>query len=474
MAKISKTEIDALNQLLTINIEKADYEGNFNKELKKYRKDANLKGFRKGMAPMNYVKKIFGKQLLAEEINKTLQEQLGVALKDVKIFGDPMPNETQEPVDFNPMKLQDYEFKFDLGLIAEFELAGVDANESYDGYRVKVSDKVIEEQFTNAQKRFGERSVIEDGNIEAKDLVKVAAKELDGKEVKEGGHTAEFSIPVDQSTEELAKALMTKKKGDTIQLNVHDVETESTKEIVRQYVLGIDKDDETVGEMFECEIIEVSRVELAEVNQEFFDKQFGEGVVASETEAKDKIRIDMNKSIQKNAEAILFRDIQEKLIEKNSFALPEEFLKRWIKFSNENEVTNEQIEREFPLFSKELRWSVIKGKLIEKFDLKVTEEEVQGGFINAIRSYGGMPAGMDDSILVNYAQRMMQDEKAVRKQAEDIMGNKLFEAITAAITVVETDVDEKEMEKIITEANKKQDEDNAKYAAVAQENAVEA
>lgn len=474
MAKISKTEIDALNQLLTINIDKADYESNFNKQLKKHRKDANLKGFRKGMAPMSYVKKIFGKQLLAEEINKTLQEQLNEGLKDVKIFGDPMPNKDQAQIDFNPMKLEDYEFKFDLGLIAEFELEGVDANESYDGYRVKVSDKVVEEQLTNAQKRFGERSVIEDGNVEAKDLVKVSAKELDGEELKEGGHTAEFSIPVDQSTEELAKELMTKKKGDTIRLNVYDVEKESTKEIIRQYVLGIDKNDESVGEMFECEIIEVSRVALAEINQEFFDKQFGEGVVTSEQEAKDKIRIDMNKSIQKNAEAILFRDIQEKLIEKNSFPLPEEFLKRWIKFSNEKPVSDEQIEREFPLFSNELRWSVIKGKLIEKFDLKVTEEELQMGFVNAIRSYGGMPMGMDDSILMNYAQRMMQDEKAVRRQAEEIMGNKLFEAITAVITVVETDVDEKEMEKIITEANKKQEEDNAKYAAVAEENTVEA
>ena len=298
---------------------------------------------------------------------------------------------------------------------------------------------------------------------------------MDGDNVKEDGHTAEFSIPVDRSTDEVIKALTGKKKGDTVNLNVYNVEKDSSKEVVRKYILGIDETNETVGEMFSCEIIEVSRVELAELNQELFDKHFGAEVVASEEEALDKLRIDISKSFQQNADAILFRDIQEKLIVKNEFPLPEEFLKRWIKTSNEKPISEEQIEREFPVFAKELRWSVIKGKLIKKFELQVTEEEIEQGFINALKNYGGMPMDLGDEVLKGYAQRLFSDEKAVRRKAEEIMGNKLFGAVTAAVKVDETIVDEKEMEEIIKDANKKMEEENAKHAAAAKnEDAVEA
>lgn len=476
MAKIIKEEVDALNQVLTITVEKSDYEKSLNKTLNKYRRESNLKGFRKGQAPMSYIRKLFGKQALAEEINKTLQEQMAEALKDLDIFGDPIPNENQASIEFNPNKLQDFEFKFDLGLVPEFEIKGADKDTTYDGYRVKVSDKIVTEELNNVRKRFGKRSIIEDSNIEANDLVKVSAKELDGDSVKEDGHTAEFSIPVDKATDELAKALMEKKKGDTIHLNVYDTEKDSSKEIVRKYILGIDENNEEVGEMFACEVIEVSRVELAELNKELFDKHFGPDVVADEEEALAKLRIDISKSFQKNADAILFRDFQEKMIEQNEFPLPEEFLKRWIKTSNEKPVSEEQIEREFPIFSKELRWSVIKGKLIKQFELQVTEEEIQQGFINVLKNYGGMPIDLGDEMLKGYAQRLFQDEKAVRKQAEEIMGNKLFEAVTAAVNVEETIVDEKEMEKIILAANKRMEEENAKYAAAVEteENTIEA
>lgn len=475
MAKILKEEVDALNQILTITIEKSDYENGFNKTINKYRRESNLKGFRKGKAPLSYIKKLFGQQALTDEINKTLQEQLGIALKDVNIFGDPIPNENQQQLDFDSNRLQDFEFKFDLGLVAEFDLKGVDKKTKYKGFRVKVSDKMVETELTNARKRFGNRSVEEEGTIEANDLVKVSAKEMDGKKVKEDGHNCEFSISVDMTADKLKKAIQKKKKGDTINLNIFDVEKDSSKEIVRKYVLGIEENDETVGEKFQCEITEVSRVELAEVNQEFFDKQFGEGNVSSEQEALDKFRIDISKQMQTNADAILFRDIQEKMIEKNEFPLPEAFLKRWIKTSNEKPVTDEQIEREFPIFSKELRWSVIKGKLIKKFELQVTEEEIQEGFMNAIRSYGGMPMGLDDEVLKKYAQNLFQDEKAVRRQAEEIMGGKLFDAVKDAVKVEEKEVDEKEIEKIVNEANKKMEEENAKYKAVVEEeNTVEA
>ncbi len=461
MAKFVKEEIDALNAILTITVDQSDYEKNFKKTLDKHRKESQLKGFRKGKTPLSYIKKIYGEQILMQEVNAILQEQLQAALKEIEIFGEPLPNLDQEPVNFDVNKLQDFVFKFDLGLIPDFKVKGIDKNSKYKANRVNASEKTIQEELTNARKRFGTRSDATD-NIKTNDLVKVKAKELDGKKAKEGGHEAEFSIAVDRATDKLAKALAKKKIGDTISFDINDVEKESERSIINKYILGVEEDNDTIGDKFEAEILEVSRVELAELNQEFFDKHFGEGVVANEQEAIDKTKIDLNAQMQKNADAILFRDIQDKLVQKNNFDLPEAFLKRWIKASNEKPVTDEQIENEFPFFVEELRWSVIRGKMTKKFDLKVTEEEISAGFINALKSYGGLPPGLDESILKNYTQRLFQDKQAVQRQAEEIMGDKLFKAISEAVSLDETVVDEKELEKIIVKANKKMEEENEK------------
>ncbi len=474
MATFVKEDLDTLNAILTITIDQSDYEKNFKKTLEKHRKDSHLKGFRKGKTPLSYVKKMYGEQILMQEVNTILQEQLQAALKGVEIFGEPIPNEKQEQVAFDANKLGDFEFKFDLGLIPDFEIKGISKKSTYKTNRVSVSDKIVEEELNNARKRFGKRSNAEN-DIQMNDLVKVTAKELDGKALKEDGHEAEFSIAVDRAADKLAKALSKKKVGDTISFDIKDVEKDSEKSIINKYILGIEEDDDTVGDMFEAEITEVSRVELAEMNQEFFDKQFGEGVVTSEQEALDKFRIDLNASMQKNADAILFRDIQMELVKKNNFELPEEFLKRWIKISNEKPVSDEQIDREFPFFIEELRWSVLRGKLTKQFELKVSQEEIEAGFINALKSYGGIPPGLDESILKSYTQRLFQDKQAVQKQAEEIMGDKLFTAVTQAVKLDETLVDEKEIETIIKEANAVMDAENeARRKALNPEETVEA
>ncbi len=461
MAKILREEVDSLNAILNITIEKADYINAFNSNIKKYQKESHLKGFRKGKVPTSYVRKVFGKQILAEEVNKTLYEQLNKALEGVDIFGEPLPNESQDPIVFNQFSLTDYEFKFDLGLIPEIEIEGVDENTSYSSTRVEASSEAIEKELENARKRFGERKEIED-NIEETDLVKVQAKELDeNQKVKEGGLEPSFSIAVDQTTQELKEILLSQKKGNTITLNVNDVEKDSDEGTIRKYVLGIEDDSVEVGDMFECEITEVTRVELAEVNQDFFDKLLGKDTATSEEEAKDKLKETISKSYQNSADALLFRDIQKELVEKNNFDLPESFLKRWIKASNEDKnITDEQIEREFPFFCEGLRWSVLRGKLIQQFELTVSKEEIEESFATAIRNYMGAYMPIDDEMLKGYVERMFKDEKAVREKAEEIMGGKLFDAITEKVSLDEKIVNEKEMEEIIKAANQKMEEEN--------------
>ncbi len=467
MAKISKQEVDAINATLSITIEKSDYEKEFNKELKKYQGQSNIKGFRKGKTPMSYIKKMFGKDVLMNIVMGQLQQQVGEATKDMELFGQPIPADDSPIVDIAPTNMVDYDFKFELGLVPEFEIEGVEGA-TYDMYKVEVSDDALATEFENATKRFGERTLPEDG-IEDKDLVKVLGKEMDGDAVKEGGHEAEFSIAVDRTkTKKLANELKKLKKGDTIQLNVKNVEKDYDKDKIRKYILGIEDEATVVGDMFECEIIEVSRIAPAEMNQELFDKLFPGGEVTSEEEAKAKLKESLNDSLQKNADALLFRDVQKNVVEKNQFDIPETFLKKWIKVSNEKPISDEQLEKEFPFFAEELRWSVIRGKLIKKHELEVTEEEIRAKIGSALQAYGG---GLPPEFMAQYVNQMMQDENTVRKQAEEVMGDKLFEAIKETVTTKDEVVDEKQLEEIVKKVNEEiaKENEERKSEVVAEE-----
>ncbi len=465
MAKIQKDAIDDLNVVVTISIDKSDYEGAYTKQLNKYRKQADLKGFRKGKAPLSFIRKIYGRQLLADEVNQVLQQQIGEALKDIEIFGQPIPNEAQGEVDFNPNKLEDYEFKFDLGLIPEFDLKGVNKKNKYNSYAVKISDETLNKEMDTARRRAGEQAEV-DGELQEMDLVKVKAQELDGKKIKEGGNEAEFSFLIDDklADEKFKKQVLKKKKGDSIDINPFKLEKDADEKNVRKFMLGLEEDQET-GETYRCEIIEVTRIQPAEINQEFFDNAFGPGKITSEDEARDFFKETIEKYYQGSIDAILYRDVRDKLIDKNDFPVPENFLKRWIKFSNEQPIADEALEAEFPFFLKDLKWSVIRGKLLRQFDVKVTEDDLRAGFAKDLAQYyGGMQPGMEE-IFKSVIDRMLSDEKAVQEKADRIADEKLLTEFTGAVKMDLKEVSEDELTEIIKDANERINKENEERRA---------
>lgn len=443
-----------MNTVLTVTLEKADYEPRFNSELSKHRKQAQMKGFRKGKTPVSILKKMYGKSVLVEVINEVLQKELSgyLAGEDLRILGQPLPSEDQEPLDFELKELQDYTFKFDLGLVPEFEVQGVGPESAFEKIEVEATEEMIDEELEAARKRHGERQFVEE-DIRENDMVKLLAKELDGEEVKEEGVESEFSVLVSAiSNEEAKQQLLSGKKGDTFRFNLFDLEEEKDEKYVRKYLLELSDDDEReVGQHYEVTVEEVSRIVPAELNQEFFDKFFGEGEVISEEEARDKIREQIEKFYNGQSEALLFRDMQEKLMELNEMELPESFLKRWMKSSNEK-LDDEVIEKEYGAFAKNLQWSLIRSKLIKRFGVEVKQEEVFETLKNQVRSYfGGVATGMEH-IVESTAGRLMEDKKQVEQAYEKILSDKIFDAVAAEVTVEAKKTSLEEFESIVAKA----------------------
>lgn len=466
MPNFVREDKENLSAQLTLTLLKSDYVPKLDSELKKYRKKAHLKGFRKGKTPMAVVRKMYGQSLLVEVINDTLQKELTKYLTDekIEILGQPLPSDDQEELDFDINNLKDFEFKFDLGLAPEFELEGLSADSSFDRHAVEIPTEMLEKELDQARKKFGERDSV-DEPIEDNDVVTLNAEELDGDAIKEKGWASTFDILVNRiGIEDVKKDILGKKIGDKIRFNVFELEMNSTPESVRKYLLNVTENDDEVeiGEFFEGTVQEIKRVVPAELNQEFFDKAFGEGNVKSEEEAKAKFEQEIAKYYDKQAESLLFRDFQDSLLEKNDIELPDNFLKRWIKASNEN-ATDSVIDSEYENFAKNLQWSLIKGKIVSKFELSVSEEEIFEGFKTRVRQYF---QGYDNELIIlNTANRLMEDQKQVEQMYQELISDKLFEVVRGIVKIEDKKIKAEDFDKVIKQAH---DEVKAAQQAAAQ------
>ncbi|MCB9276296.1 MAG: trigger factor [Lewinellaceae bacterium] len=464
MPKVVREDIDNLNAVLTVTIEKNDYASKLDSELSKYRKQAHMKGFRKGKTPMGVLKKMYGRGVLADVINNMLQKELYDYLEqeDIRILGQPLPSDSQEPIDFDIRELHDFVFKFDLGIAPEFDVKGIDGSNSFKKMEVEVPAEMVSEELDAARRRHGQRTLPTD-DIQENDILKMEARELEGGQPKEGGVHSEFSILVRSiSNEATRNELLTKKLGDTLKLNIFELEGDKDEKYIRRYYLNLGEEDQReVGQEYEVTINEVSRIEPAELNQEFYDKYLGEGQAGNEEEARAKIVENVSKHYGAQSEALLYRDMQDSLMEQNPLTLPEAFLKRWMKATNE-EVADEVIEEEFPKFVKNLQWSLIRSKLVRHFDIRVEEEEMLETIRRQVRNYfGGNPfPGMED-IVNNTAARMLEDEKQRERAFDEVLADKLYAAL---VEVMDIQAEKLSLEAFEAEVEKAREASQASHA----------
>lgn len=453
MPQVVRTDIDNLNAVLTVEIPKEDYLPIFNTELRKYRKDARIKGFRQGKTPISVLKKMFGKAVLGEVINKILQEQLTdfMVNDSTEILGQPIPSDEQEQVEFDVRDLDDYSFKFDIGIAPSFEVQGLE-EEAFEKYAVEVADEMVEEEIQNLLQRNGEQTYPED-SIEEKDIVTLDVTELDGESTKEGGVAHEFSVLVERLEDEVKEAILQLKLGDQIKINPFQLEKDTTDTYARKYFLGLEEEDvREVGDQFDAEITKVSRIAKGELNQDFFDKVFGPDQVSTEEAFRNKLKENIAKSYEAQAEALLYRDIQKRLLDSNALSLPDDFLKRWLLTSNEN-LSPDILEKEYPAFADNLRWTLIRGKLNKTFEIEVSQEEIRETFKNKIRGYfgGAGPTPDMESMVDSMADRMLQDEKQVNEIYEEVSSNKFFDAVVEKVEVKDKAISVEDFQAVIAE-----------------------
>ncbi|NUQ24036.1 MAG: hypothetical protein HUU34_08785 [Saprospiraceae bacterium] len=427
MPKVVREDIDNLNTVLTVTIEKSDYLPQLDQQLDKYRREAHMRGFRKGKAPAGLVRKMFGQSLLADIVTKQLQHELQEYLShtDTDFLGQPLPKEDQDRVDFDMSNLIDYEFHFDLGLSPVFDIKGLDNTQEFELLEVAVSDEMVADELSQMRSRASQNVAIEKASQD-NDSLFLEFQEMDGDAIKEDGISFKFRTLWQDLTPESQAALGAIQAGEKIVMDPFKLWHDKDEQFVRRYALGLDEHDprEVNPAAFELTLEEVSRFEVRPLDQEFFDLAFGEGKVSTEAEALEEIRNDIRNYYAQDAYNLLFLEVQDRLLDLNDIPLPDDFLKRWILASDERN-TPEQIEQEYPSFSKGFQWTLIKNKLIKQFEIDVMEEEIHARVADGIRNIFGNSPYLTPELMESLIARRMEDEKEINRIIDSLYLDKL-------------------------------------------------
>ncbi|WP_121666755.1 trigger factor [Mesonia aquimarina] len=414
---ITRENIDELNAVVKVEIAKEDYNPKVEKVLKDYRKSANIPGFRKGHVPMGLVQKQYGKAVLVDEVNKLLQESLNKYLTEEKldVLGNPLPKE-QENFDWSD---DNYEFEFELGLSPKFEVE-LNTKKAITHYTIVADDEMIENQIKTIQKQYG-KLVAKDEAAEGDQVTGTFKNEEEGIE-----NTTTLPLEKIKGKRNLNK-FVGAKVGDTISLktkNLFENDHELMEFLKVEHEKAHDLDIEVT-----FEISEVNEQIPAELDQELFDKLFGEGKVTSVSELKEKIKEDAEGQFVQQSDQQLLNDVTERLIEQTEFDLPKEFLQRWIQVSGEKELTADEAKEEYEKSEKGLRFQLIEGKLIQENELQVQFEELKEMTKERIKMQMAQFGQMDpsDKDLEDIASRVLSNQEEVKKLSEQVMNKKLLD-----------------------------------------------
>ena len=412
---ITRENVDALNAVVKVDIVAEDYQDKVTKVLNDYRKTANIPGFRKGHVPMGMVKKQYGKAVMIDEVNKLLQESLNKFLVEEKldILGNPLPR-VQDNFNWDT---DAFSFEFELGLAPEFD---VDLkSEKVKQYSIVATDELINGEVENIQARYGKMISKEEGTEEANVTGTFVNEE------KEINKKSTISVK-DIKGKTNVKMFVGAKVGDVLELNTKNLFEDEHK---LQHALGVSHDDvHGLDITVTFTIEEITETELAEFDQELFDKLFADGSVKTVTDLKDKIKEDAEKQFQQQADQQLLTAVTESLIANTKFDLPKEFLQKWLQTAGEKELTLEEAAAEYEKSEKGLRYQLIEGKIMKDNDIKLDYAELVDyakGFIRTQMAQFGN-TNPEEKELEDIAGRILQNQDEARRLQEQLISQKLL------------------------------------------------
>ncbi|HNR49300.1 MAG TPA: trigger factor [Bacteroidia bacterium] len=426
---ITKEDVTQLNSLIRIKLTPSDYKNDVDTAIKKFRKSATMPGFRAGHVPEGMIRKMYGKSFLADELNRIVSKSLHEYLKEnnLMVLGDPLPKDTEHTNNFeNP---SDFEFLFEIGLAPaiNFDVASIAA---VDYYEIEVDDKRVETYIDDLRRKHGKFSNPE--QAEENSILYGELAELDENgNVKEGGITSTTTLSVELVKDaDTRKKLIGIKKDDTVVFNPNKAMQDVTEVA---YMLRIDKDKaEKLTSDFQYKILSVNKVEKADINQELFDKVFGENTVTTEQDFRERVKADIAAMFRHESIHKFNHDTEDAILKQMNLSLPDEFLKKWIMTMNEKPITTEQLEKEYPSYSREMQWRMIENEIATKQNIKVEQEDLKQYAASVImQQFGQYSLGAE--MIEDFANRYLQKQENVSKAAEAVKSKKVFDYLNQMV-----------------------------------------
>ena len=426
MATITREKIGLLNEKIIVKVAKEDYLSSFEKTLKTYSKTANIPGFRKGMVPTGMIKKMHGQAVFTDEVLKTVEKELTNYMQNEKleIFAQPLPLEENDPRQINMNNPSEYAFAFEVGLKPEFEIADL-SKENITRYKVDVTDELVNEDIDRLRMRHGKMTEPETvtGDDNVLNIVFIEA-DAEGNEI-EGGVRKDNSVLVKYFAEEFRPTLIGKKKDDVVMIQPSKAFGEKEQEMILSD-LGLTKED---GDRhFKMLITKVGLVERADLNEEFFKAAFPAKQVKSEEELRDAVKADIQSYWDNQSRNHLHHELYHVLVDHTKIDFPESFLKKWLQTNAEQPKSDEQVEKEYPGFVNQLKWTLITDKIVRENNIEIGPDDLKRFAKEQLFGYMGMGATEEEQPwITEYVNRMMHDKKFVEDSYHRIQGEKVFE-----------------------------------------------
>ena len=422
---ITKTQSDALNYQVNIEIAAADYADALKKRLNEYRRRADIKGFRKGMAPMSLIQRLYGDQSLYEAVNRLVSDQLDAFIRDekIRVVGEPLPSEDQPQLEWKAGN--DFTFKFDIAQTPELTFE-VGESDKIPYYEINITEDAKKAMKAQMLQQYGS---LQEGETAGENDYIIA-------DIANESHSVEGVYVSVANVAEIARPMFVgKKAGEKITVNVNEAFENETD---RASMLKVDKAKlAELDPMFTFTVVNVKTFKAAESNQETWNNMFGEGTVTNEDQFMEKVVERIRANHTQEANYRFGNDVRKYFVDKAAIELPEAFLKRWLVYANDGKYTAEEVEKEFPAFTQDFKWQLTRGYIMQKLGLKVEQKDLQEAaesyvaYQYAMYGMGNVP----QDLIKSSARNVLEDENQMRRLEEQVEDNKTIAAVREKVSV---------------------------------------
>jgi len=452
--KITQSKAKDLMATISVEVKAADYTEKVDKVLKDYRKTVQIPGFRKGKTPMDIINKKYRTSVVVEEVNKLLQDELykHISEEKLRVLGSPMPIDNK-PIDWG--NTEDFNFKYEVGLAPEFDVK-ITSKDKLNYYKIQADAKLVDSYCNDIAKRYGKMSNPEisvDG-----DLIFCTIEQLDITGiVMNNGIKNDATVSMDYISDlKIKKQFIGLKKDDILTVNVKKT---FTNHVDLGAMLNVDRTaiNNLISEEFQFTVKNINRLEPAELNIDLFDKVYDSGSIKNEKDFKAKVKVETEAQLVSESDRMLKNDVVNYFIDKLKLDMPDNFLKRWLVQTSEQPITMEMLEKEYDMYAKSLQWKLIENKILEQYEIKVTQDDVLAHAKKLIRmqmKQYGQPEG-DDKQLTEIAHNILKNEEEKKKLYDQIFDKRTLDVYKENFKLNEKSISYDDFVKLASEKNKK-------------------